>query len=100
MMREELLRAGVANLREFGFPRATQDNILTDEVYKAFFLCMLQDNKGKVPQADPVIDELISEIERRAVAPDSSKAKRAGGPPRAQRHRHSSLLWHTRGAAA
>lgn len=77
MIREKLLRAGVANLKEFGYPNVNTVNILTDPIYSAFFLSMLRDNKGKVPQADPIISELIGEIESLAEVDEPKPKKRA-----------------------
>lgn len=42
----KLIEAGVKNLREFGYPDCNADNILTDQIYSAFFKSMLEDNKG------------------------------------------------------
>lgn len=59
----KLIRAGVANLREFGYPQCTEQNILTDTIYKAFFLSMLKDNLGAAGAAvDVEINNLIREI--------------------------------------
>lgn len=62
-IREHLLKAGVKNLKEFGYPLVTTETILTDEVYKEFFKSMLEDNLGNSNQIDEVINNLISEIE-------------------------------------
>lgn len=60
-IKDHLLKAGVKNLKEYGYPEVNKENILTDIVYKAFFKSMLEDNKGKVGNhVDGVIDELIS----------------------------------------
>jgi hypothetical protein len=61
-IREHLLKAGVKNLKEFGYPEVTTETILTDEVYKEFFKSMLEDNKGNGKQVDEVIDQLLSEV--------------------------------------
>lgn len=63
MIRKKLIDAGVANLKEFGYAACNKENILTDTVYKAFFVSMLKDNKGFRPDIDLVIDSLISELE-------------------------------------
>lgn len=47
MIRDKLLSAGVRNLKEFGYPDVTKENILTDAIYSAFFKSMLEDNMGK-----------------------------------------------------
>jgi len=59
-MKDKLIAAGVKNLREFGYPKCNAENILTDMVYKAFFVSMLKDNKGHSPQVDKAIDELLT----------------------------------------
>lgn len=61
-IREHLLKAGVKNLKEFGYPEVTTDTILTDEIYKAFFKSMLEDNLGNGKQVDEVINQLLSEV--------------------------------------
>ena len=61
-IREHLLKTGVKNLKEFGYPEVTTETILTDEVYKEFFKSMLEDNKGNGKQVDEVIDQLLSEV--------------------------------------
>ena len=59
-MRDKIIEAGVRNLKEFGYPDASKDNILTDPIYSAFFKSMLEDNLGK--GADEVINQLLSKI--------------------------------------
>ena len=61
-MKEKLIAAGVKNLHEFGYPHCTADNILTDEVYKAFFKHMLEENKGQRSDVDAAIDALLAQI--------------------------------------
>lgn len=61
-IREHLLKAGVKNLKEFGYPKVTTKTILTDEVYKMFFKSMLEDNLGNGKQVDEVINQLLSEV--------------------------------------
>lgn len=41
--RNSLIEAGVKNLKSFGYPNANKNNILTDSIYKVFFLGMLED---------------------------------------------------------
>ena len=62
-IREHLLKAGVKNLKEFGYPEVTTKTILTDEVYKIFFKSMLEDNLGNGNQVDEVINQLLSKVE-------------------------------------
>ena len=60
-IREHLLKAGVKNLKEFGYSEVTTETILTDEVYKEFFKSMLEENLGKGKQVDEVINQLLSD---------------------------------------
>lgn len=61
-VKEELLKAGVKNLKEFGYPEVTTENILTDIVYKAFFKSMLESNIGVTNQLDDVVKELLEVV--------------------------------------
>lgn len=61
IIKEKLIAAGVKNLKEFGYPHCTKDNILTDQVYKQFFNNMLKENLGKAgSKVDEAINELIA----------------------------------------
>jgi hypothetical protein len=62
-IREHLLKAGVKNLKEFGYSEVTPETILTDEVYKIFFKSMLEDNLGNGKQVDEVINQLLSDVD-------------------------------------
>jgi hypothetical protein len=59
-MRAKLIAAGVRNLKEYGYPEVSADNILTDMIYAGFFKSMLEDNRGR--GADAEIDKLLAEI--------------------------------------
>jgi hypothetical protein len=61
-IREHLIKAGVKNLKEFGYPEVTTETILTDEVYKEFFKSMLEENLGNGKQVDEVINQLLSNV--------------------------------------
>ncbi|MGC9207425.1 MAG: hypothetical protein ACP5EO_10310 [Acidithiobacillus sp.] len=63
-VREKLIRAGVRNLKEFGYSNVNPDNILTDTVFAAFFKSMLEDNLGNGDEADRIIHGLIAEIDK------------------------------------
>ncbi len=41
-IRNQLISAGVRNLKEFGYPAVNSENILTDEVFMPFFRAMLK----------------------------------------------------------
>jgi hypothetical protein len=60
VVREKLIKAGVRNLKEFGYEHVDDKNILTDVVYSQFFLSMLKDNLGH--GFDSEINHLIQEI--------------------------------------
>lgn len=55
----KLIAAGVKNLKEFGYPNCNSENILTDMIYKRFFVSMLEDNKGKSKEVDAAIKSLL-----------------------------------------
>ena len=59
-IRNHLLSAGVKNLKEYGYPSVTIENITTDEIYREFFKSMLESNLGN-PTTDPSIRALIAE---------------------------------------
>lgn len=62
-MRDKLIAAGVKNLKEFGYPMVNAENILTDNIFKAFFSSMLKDNKGHGKAIDAEIDALLKIVE-------------------------------------
>ena len=60
-MEEKLIAAGVKNLHAYGYPSCNASNILTDQIYSAFFASMLRDNKGTAGAAvDLAIDRLLA----------------------------------------
>ena len=61
-IKEHLLKAGVKNLKEFGYPEVDTKNIMTDIIYAGFFKSMLKGNKGNGKQVDDVIDELLGAL--------------------------------------
>lgn len=62
-IKEHLLKAGVKNLKDFGYPSVNKENIITDIIYSDFFKEMLEQNKGQSTSlVDDVIDELLLEI--------------------------------------
>jgi hypothetical protein len=60
---EHLLKAGVKNLKEFGYHEVNTENILTDLIYADFFKSMLEENKGNGKQIDEVIENLLNLID-------------------------------------
>lgn len=78
LVRNHLIKTGVKNLRQFGYPSVNKDNILTDYLFSQFFLSMLQDNKGsQYANVDREIDQLIAEINERF--PEDSETKKEIG---------------------
>jgi len=63
-IREQLIKNGVKNLKEFGYPDCNEKNILEHSILKAFFIGMLEDNKGIDKKIDKVIDSLLKELNR------------------------------------
>lgn len=61
-IREGLLKAGVKNLKTYGYPAVTTDNITTDLIYSAFFTTMLEETRGNSKQIDSVVNSLIDAI--------------------------------------
>ncbi len=61
-IKQSLIKSGVKNLQEFGFPGASADNILTDAMYSEFFVSMLNDNLGHGTSIDNAINDLLLEI--------------------------------------
>jgi hypothetical protein len=66
ILREKLIMAGVKNLKDYGYPSCSPENIMTDQIYKAFFASMLRDNMGKVsPSVDAEIRRMLAEMGER-----------------------------------
>lgn len=57
-----LLKAGVSNLREFGYPDVDEYNIITNLVFSRFFDRMLEEHKGQEME----VAWLRSEIKQKA----------------------------------
>jgi hypothetical protein len=61
-VRDKLIAAGVRNLKEFGYPDVTAENILSDAIYREFFKSMVNDNFGMGFDAD--LQALLDELAR------------------------------------
>lgn len=61
--KDQLIAAGVRNLKEFGYPDVTRDNILTDMIFRKFFRSMLEGTFGR--GADVVVNALLREIDEK-----------------------------------
>lgn len=59
-----IIETAVKNLKNFGYPNVNSTNIFTDEIYKSFFLKMLENNIGIHKPSDSIINELILEIKK------------------------------------
>lgn len=63
MIRKRLIQAGVRNLKEFGYPTVTEETIMTDYVFRRFFISMLEENVGKGSAVhDHEINRLLEEL--------------------------------------
>jgi hypothetical protein len=60
-IKEKLIKTGVKNLKEFGYPDCNEANILKDDVYKIFFKGMLDENLGQGKSIDEAINEIVKE---------------------------------------
>lgn len=61
-LRSLLIEQGVKNLKTYGYPSATASNILTDRLFAAFFMSMLESNLGNGKDVDKAIQDLIAEV--------------------------------------
>lgn len=60
--RELIVKRGIANLKEFGYPSVNAENIITDYLYSKFFKSMLEESIGVSSAADVAIKSLLREI--------------------------------------
>jgi hypothetical protein len=64
-MKDQLINAGIKNLKEFGYPDVNKENILTDLIYSQFFKRMLEETKEQYKNNSLLVkycNELLSEI--------------------------------------
>lgn len=66
-IREKLIAAGVRNLKEFGYPDVTPENILTDFIYSRFFDSMLEEHAHA-----HIVDAREVAALRKEIKPDST----------------------------
>lgn len=59
--RKKVIAAGVKNLAQ-SYPNVDECNIITDEIYSAFFRESLAQSLGNSPEVDAVLNGLIEEI--------------------------------------
>lgn len=74
-LRNQLITAGVRNLKEFGYPEVNGDNIITDHIYSVFFRRMLEENRdaneaAMTREIADACDALIAEIDAANPTPD------------------------------
>ena len=60
MIQQKLIKNGIKNLNEFGYPDVTEQTLFTDLIYSQMFKRMLEESKGHGFDAD--IDILLSKI--------------------------------------
>lgn len=60
---DKLIDTGVTVLKEYGYPEVTKDNILTDKVYKAFYVEILKQNSGMNDNIDKAIQSIFQKME-------------------------------------
>ena len=56
---ETLLELGVRKLRSFGFVNATVNNVLTDEVYRFYFIRFMQKHREENSHINVFLNNLI-----------------------------------------
>jgi hypothetical protein len=63
-VRDKIIDAGVKQLRDFGYPGVTADNILTDRLYRAFFRKQLEGTIDAAPGSPAAAEcaKLLKEI--------------------------------------
>lgn len=62
--RHSVIARGVKACRDFGWPHATMENIITDRVYSMFFRSTLEDAlQGDNSNADKLLQSIIDEID-------------------------------------
>lgn len=61
-IKQQIISAGIKNLKDFGYENVTSENIIQDKIYSAFFKRMLESNLGEDSDFDKVINELLEEI--------------------------------------
>lgn len=64
-LKDRFLASGVRSLKDFGYENVSAGNILTDEIYKAFFKSLLVEALRETPtnsKAAEVIRGLLKEV--------------------------------------
>lgn len=63
-VRSNLIKQALTRMQAFGFINVTEENIITDEVYKLYFEKMLIELKGQNIVTDDVINDLLKIIKK------------------------------------
>jgi hypothetical protein len=63
-IKQQIISAGIKNLKEFGYENVTSETIIQDKIYSEFFKRMLESNLGEDSDFDKVINELLEEINK------------------------------------
>lgn len=63
-IRSTLLKRIAKGLREFGYPDATNENVLTEKVFALFARRDLDEALEARPDLAPIIQPMLNEIER------------------------------------
>lgn len=66
-IQDKLIAAGVKNLKAYGYPAVTAENILTDPIYREFFRSMLKENLGQSKSIDTEINAVLARLTLGAV---------------------------------
>ena len=64
-IRDGLIKAGIQNLKDFGYPDVNKDNIMEAYIFRSFFKGMLEDSLGKNDAIDAEVNKLLAEIEEK-----------------------------------
>lgn len=61
-LKHKLIKHGVKKLKVFGFSNVTEENLMTDEVYRLYFERILLSNLGTRAELDEKINELLNQM--------------------------------------
>jgi len=76
-LRNAVLESVAKNLREFGYPDATAENVATDWLYAKFVLSNLEEERDTlIRHGGPTMRAVIDSIEKQCKAVPEPKAKK------------------------
>lgn len=61
-LKDSFIKQIVSRLRKFGFVNVNKENIAIDEVYRFYFLKILNEKKGENKDLDIVINQLLTSM--------------------------------------